>query len=423
MSKPHLVSKIFYYIIGFVIKVLLPLFIILFGAYFGYLKFITGPKADKKVPSARAVLVETKQFKKGDQQIYINIMGSVIPAKEILLQSQVNGKITNIHKEFQIGGFVDEGLTLLQIDSEDYELALVRQQGELAAAEMALQVEQAQQGIAKWDYEQLNEKQKQTVDKEMMLRKPHLKKAIAAVESAKAAMEKTRLDIERTNIVVPFDALIMQKNVDIGSHVSQQTQLAQLIGTEEFWIKASVPIDRLKWIDIPAQKNAYGEIDEEGSRAIITYSKGLDLTSKYDAKVSRLLGQLENRGHMANIILTVEDPLRLKSGNYETTTPLLIGSYVNVQIEGQTMKDVFAIPRYVLHDNNTIWIMSKNNTLLIKKVQIAYKDQNKVFVTNDIHDTDNIIISNISTPIEGMLLQTSEQLQQKSKDTNKRDIP
>ena len=59
----------------------------------------------------------------------------------------------------------------------------------------------------------------------------------------------------------------------------------------------------------------------------------------------------------------------------------------------------------------------------IKKVKIVWRSKDKVFIRNDISDTDHIVISNIPTPVEGMLLQTPAQLKKQNnlKKDDKRD--
>ena len=60
------------------------------------------------------------------------------------------------------------------------------------------------------------------------------------------------LDRQRTVLRAPFDARVNEKNVDVGQVVSTQSVLATLIASDEVWIEATLPVEQLRWIDVPS---------------------------------------------------------------------------------------------------------------------------------------------------------------------------
>jgi len=52
-------------------------------------------------------------------------MGTVVPAREVELKSRVTGEVIDISPEFIEGGLLKAGSLVLQIDTEDYKLALI----------------------------------------------------------------------------------------------------------------------------------------------------------------------------------------------------------------------------------------------------------------------------------------------------------
>jgi hypothetical protein len=117
--------------------------------------------------------------------------------------------------------------------------------------------------------------------------------------------------------------------------------------------------------------------------------------------VARLLSDLETEGRMARILVEVPDPLGLKASNRDRT-PLLIGEYVRVEVMGRKLDGVFQIPRTALKDNSSIWIVSQNQTLEIRKVRPVWRDADVVLLQNGLKSGEQLIVSDLPAPVEGM---------------------
>jgi RND family efflux transporter MFP subunit len=325
-------------------------------------------------------------------QIIVTAMGTVIPAREVVLKSRVSGEIVKIHPEFTEGGFLKKDTEIIQIDPQDYELALARKRSAVTDAEYALKLELGHQQVAKREWELLNQgKPAQDMEKELALRQPHLSKVRADLSAAEAELKVAMLDLERTHITVPFNAMVRSKSVDRGSQVTSQEPLAELVGTDAYRIQVSLPVDRLEWIDVPVQAGDFG------SEARIIYGQGHECSGK----VIRLMGDLATEGRMARILVEVADPLGLNASNQDRT-PLLIGEYVRVKILGRKLNNVFQIPRTALKDNSSIWIVSENQTLEIRKVRPVWRDADVVLLQDGLTPGEQLIVSDLPAPVEGM---------------------
>jgi len=182
---------------------------------------------------------------------------------------------------------------------------------------------------------------------ELLLRRPQLEMAKAAVSAAEAALEKAQLDLERTVVLSPFNAMVQSKNVDLGSQVSTGTMLASLVGTDEYWVEVSVPVDELKWIDIP------GYNAKSGSPVRVYYESAWGKDMFRTGTVERLMTDLEPQGRMARLLITVKDPLQLQS-NPEKRHPLILGSYVRVEINGVEVPGIAKIPRAAIREGKQV---------------------------------------------------------------------
>jgi len=237
----------------------------------------------------------------------------------------------------------------------------------------------------------------------LALRKPHLDKARADVDAVKAAVAKATLDLDRTRISAPFNAVVRSKSVDVGSQVSIGEPMAELVGTDAYWVQASIPVDRLEWIRIPQRKN------EKGANAKVYYSGG----NTVDGTVIRLMGDLDSEGRMARILIEVKDPMQ-RQANARLAPPLLIGEYVRVEVEGRQLDDVFVIPRTALRDGSTVWIMNDDMTLSIRKVEPIWRSDLAVVIQNDLKLGQQIIITDLPAPVEGMQIRHKPKQEQAS---------
>ena len=227
------------------------------------------------------------------------------------------------------------------------------------------------------------------------MRKPHLAKAKADLAAAKAELKQAQLDLSRTTIRAPFNAVIRSKNVEIGSQVSTQDQLAELVGTDLYWIRVSIPVERLTWVRIPRAD------DGPGSEVRVLYRNGFHR----QGKVIKLLGDLETEGRMARILVAVKDPLDMES-SVNGQPPLLLGEYVRVEIEGRMLENVYRIPRSALRDATNLWLVDDGNHLEIRPVQTVWRDTDTVLLREGLEPGDRLIISDLSKPVAGMPVRT-----------------
>jgi RND family efflux transporter MFP subunit len=354
----------------------------------------TAPKAGRRPPARMAPLVQVQEVTPGTQTVKISVMGTVIPAREITLKSRVSGEVRQVHPDFMEGGFAAEGTKLLQIDDTDYQLALTKAQSTVINARYALKLEKGRQAVAQREWNLLNgDRPENAEDAELALRRPHLEKALADVKAAEADERQARLQLERTAVSAPFNAIITTTHVNIGSQVSPQEKLAELVGTNAWWIRVSVPVHQLKWIQVPMSHG------ETGARASIFYRSGARRTGS----VIKLLGDLEPEGRMARLIIHVEDPLGLKTAENQAP-PLFVGEYVRVEIEGRPISNAYLIPRTALRDNTFIWIADKGDHLDIRKVRTTWRDRDSVILTQGLKPGEKLIVSRLATPIKGMPL-------------------
>jgi RND family efflux transporter MFP subunit len=355
--------------------------------------FQTEPTAQRSSASKRtAMLVDVIRPERGTYRPEITAMGTVRAEKEIELSPRIGGEIIELSEAFTPGGFVEKNAILLQIDPSDYEVSLLQRKSELRQATADLEMELGRQDLAEKDYRAL-EGTISSEYKTLVLRQPQLNSARARVEAAQAAVRRASLDLERTRIRAPFAAHIISRDAHIGSQVSPGDLLGRLVGIESYWVEAAIPVTQLRWIEFPEDGKPAGSSARVRNR--IAWPDG----TFREAKVHRLIGALESQTRMARVLLTVADPLAHEP---ESTglPPLMVGSFVEVQIEGKAIEDVIRMDRDFLRKNDTVWL-KEDGVLRIRKVDIVFQDNEHVYIREGLNTNDAVVTTNLATVLDG----------------------
>ena len=358
------------------------------------------PKVNAKVVTPK---VTTTAIKVIDHPTTIFAMGNVIPSQSVNLTSRISGMVTEIGDNFIEGGLLKKGEKIVQLDPTDFRLIIQQKQSDLAQAEFNLKLEQGQQAIARREFQLLGGGQLSEQEEELVLRKPHLKAAANKVLAAKAILQQARLDLKRTLTVSPFNAIILERNANVGSWISTfstGTPLAKLVGINSFWIDASLPMDKLKWLSIP------GINDEPASAVKVSYDSAWGKGVYRTGVVKRLKAEVEPSGRMAKLIIEVDDPLS-QQATHKNSPPLVLGTFVRVAITGHTLHDVIPLPESTLHDGRYLWLVDSRQVLIVKEVQPVWSEQGMIYLSKQqLPENAEVITSNLSTPVAGMQIQS-----------------
>ena len=385
---------------NFILHILLPLLALACGIAITVYLLNTSPKATPIKPAQTSILVEVEQVTRAPQRTLVSTMGEIIPAREVEIKPRVNGEIADISNEFMPGGYFLAGQTMLAIDRTDYELVARQLESNVTKAESDLALEMGYQRIAESEYTLLGESVSDQ-EKNLILRIPQLEKLKAALDYAQSMHAQARLNLERTEIKAPFNGVIDSRMVDTGSKIAESTVLAKIVGTDTFWLTLTVPIEQLRWLKIP------GNSGEKGSTVRI-YAQGSTSSSfSRTGQVIRLMASLEEQGRMAQLLVKIDDPLSRKQENSEKPR-LLLGSYVQAEIEGIPIESGIRVERKDIHEGNTVWLMDNNGMLDIREVDITFRGRDHVIVESGLRDGEHLVTSALSSPIAGIPLRLKE---------------
>lgn len=111
---------------------------------------------------------------------------------------------------------------------------------------------------------------------------------------------------------------------------------------------------------------------------------------------------------MAELIVSVEDPLALRPENAEMA-PILIGSFVRAELEGRAVADAVALNRAYLRDGNVVWVMRDDGTLEIRQVEVAWRGADEALVSAGLSPGERVVTTDLATVADGMALRAAGQ--------------
>jgi RND family efflux transporter MFP subunit len=352
-----------------------------------------------------AALVEAITVQRGAYSPRVVVLGTVEPANEIILSPQVRGQIVEVSPKFVPGGMVRKGDLLLRIDPADFDNAVLSSESELQQVEALLEIEQGRQSLAKKELALLGE----TIDdanRSLVLREPQINSILAQINGAKADLESAKLDLERTSVKAPFDAQILSRSVNVGSQIAPGDALAELVGIEEYWIMATAPVRSLYWLQFP-------ELDGEGSSVTLRNSDTWPPGAERYAKLSGMIGTLDEQTRLARVLISVKDPLARTTDG----PPLILETLVETDIEGRPIENVVRLSRDYVHDGDTVWVI-KDDKLQIRKVGIVFRDAQFAYIQDGLDSGEQVVTTNLATVAEGVGLRKVNASAQQSENSS-----
>jgi RND family efflux transporter MFP subunit len=370
------------------LKIILPVCLIALGVT-GFWYYKSKVVKFKRKPAVKtAPVVDIMKVNPSRVTAQIRAMGTVQADREVVIKSQVAGTVIQVAPEFVQGGLIRKGQLMVRIDPADYALAVNKAQSALAQAQADFEIEKGRQQIAREELKLMSMMSPNEVkETSLVLRKPQLEQAGAAVASAQSDLETARLDLERTRIIAPFHALVRSKEVDAGAMTAAQGALATLVDVTCYQVEVQVPLDRLDRIRVH---------ETNGSPVRI---RSLYAGREWDGHVVRTTGAVTEQSRMAGVIIRVDDPLGL--GPAKGRPAMLLDDHVEALIEGQVFDNVFSLPRTLIREDSSLWIY-KDGRLEIRKVAPVWIENDRVFIQSGLSSGDLVICSDLSAPVSGM---------------------
>ena len=378
------------------IKVVIPVAILLSGI--GAFKMLeaTKPEPEKKTEAVRPLSVYVQPAEQSDVSLLVTTQGEVRARTEVNLVAQVAGTIVAISTEFTEGGIVSPGVALIKIDDTDYKLALLQAQAVVAEAEVKVQEAVAIADVAR---KQLQHSENPSP---FALKRPQVAQAKARLIAAKASLSQAELNLDRTQISLPFDGRVMKKNVDIGQYVSPGTSLGSAFSTNVVEVRVPLDDDELASLDLPI-----GFIADGNNPLMVNLKATVAGKEQYwQGELVRLDASVDSQTRTIYGQIEVKSPY--KENVSQNNMPLAVGLYVKAEIQGRKITDAIVIPRDGLRAGNNVFVINSEERLDVRKVHVVHSSEKIAIIGSGVQPDDRIIVSSIRNPIPGMRIAALE---------------
>lgn len=378
-------------------RAILPLLVIVIalGLTFVLLKSRRTPKPHET--PYLGPLVEVTEMVKTNRQVIVSATGSAQSRYEVDITPQVKGRVSEISPQMVAGGIFRKGELLFAIEDIDYQLAIALAQSNLAQAELELLRNENLAELARKEWHALNT-DSELEPNPLVVYEPQLKSARAQRDAAQAKVKMAELDLQRTRVFAPFNCYVRSEQVEIGHFLNTGAPVATVAGVDQIEIVVPLPLDELVWLQVPRS-----DTRQKGSLAKVELQSG-GQTFRWQGEITRALGEIDPRNRMARVVVTVSDPFSHDSDGAKLLNDLLPGMFVEVNLQGEELSDVIAVPRGALHDNDTLWIIDDENRLHIREVDILRRERDEVLIRSGLDTNEKIVLTNLSGAAEGMLL-------------------
>ena len=374
------------------IKYLRPLIIIGISTAIAAVLYMLGQISPDAIQEKDPMDVNVQILTPIDYQIKIKSTGTTTPITQTVLTSEVGGEVIYRSKKFSEGSSVISGEILAKIDDTDLQLQYKNALLQLASAEVQFAVQQAEAEIAQEAWDQVGE----GVPQELTTKKPQLKQAKAALEVAKAQVQSAEKKLNKTEITAPYTGRIQNINIDLGSTIIPGQPVGSMYTSNEIEVTLSVKDSDLQFLDIPMD----GRKLNPDQKSIVV------IKSLYKGEMQEWVGNLERvDGVIDPMTRMIKLIANFKNNFIEETKPILpIGLFVEAEINGKQLEDIFMIPNSALTPNDELLFLNQDDALEIRKVSVLTKMKNHILVKEGMKAGERVVVSKLSIATNGMLV-------------------
>ena len=371
------------------------------------------PEPERRPPPSQIPFAITAPAQAGEGAIPVFGAGTVRPRAEVDVAAEVSGKVVWVDQAFESGGRVREGQVLFRIDDVDYRSAVEKARANVALQRVEVLKAREEAQVARKQYEQFKERQAESgaasEASPLALWQPQLEAAEAALARDAATLAETELNLARTAVKAPFSGVVRTESVDVGQFVAAGRGVARLYASDA--VEVVVPLPDSDAALIPGLWDLRAG---DGNREVAVHVLADYGGRRYvwDGYVDRVEGVLDEQTRTLDVIVRVPEPYGSgvpEAGGSEDSDadpeaggpPLLVGKFVDVELDGVAPEAWFRIRRPALRPGNEVWVV-RDDKVTIVPVTVLQRAEDEVYLTGALQPGDAAIVGGLQIATEGM---------------------
>ena len=328
-----------------------------------------------------------------DYRVQIQSFGRVQPHVSSRLVAQVSGQIVKISPSFRPGGHFSAGEKLLWIEDDDYRHSVTVARSQLVRARSELILERAMHAQAQRDWQRLGGAQMASA---LTLREPQIKRARAESAAMEARLAIAELNLKRTVISAPFSGRLRVQMADVGQVVAPGTVLAEIYDDDKLEVRLPILFRDMPFVPVAvdvAQTTNAGAAPEQPEPSRVTLTPAGRPEIKWSGRIVRAEAGIEQSSYQQYLVARIVPS--------DILGPPVVGQYVDSIIDGTVVRGAVVIPAGALYQDSYVWLVSADNRLKKRLVQVLWRNDSNVVVESGLRAGETIALTRLSHMLEG----------------------
>lgn len=363
-------------------KIILFIFGILFlgGAVYTAYYLINKPKEENNKTQKLYKPIAVDSIVNTNIPITVKTNGVAEALQKFELFSEVEGVFEYSSKEFRTGQRYKKGQILLKINSEEFQANVISAKSDffnlLVSIMPDIKIDYPDEFQVWQNYLDNFEVQKSI--KNLPDPSKQLKYFITGrgLLSSYFNIKNLESRLNKFTIRAPFDGILTEATINPGTLIRPGQRLGEFVDPSVYEVEIALQKAMIPFIKV--------------NDTVVL--KSLDNLFSTKGQISRINAQIDQQTQTIQVFVRTEDD-EVKEG-----------MYLQVEIQGQTITNAYAISRSLIQDKNKIFIVN-DSVLAYKTITPRYYLDEKA-VIQGLDNGDIIMTSNLSSAYPGMLVKT-----------------
>ena len=207
----------------------------------------------------------------------------------------------------------------------------------------------------------------------------------ATVEAARIAVARAEVNLARTQIIAPQDAIVEEALVNVGGRVSKNMALGVLLPLADLEVS-------FRLSDSQYARLASADPPLIGREISVSWNNQLILT----ATITRIAPRVDVEG--AGITAYA----RLEGLTYDT--PLRLGAFLTITMDDRRFEQVIQLPESALMPDGYIYSIEADSRLVAREAEVVLRSQGDILIHSDLEAEHCVVIARFNQIGEGILV-------------------
>ena len=352
--------------------------------------FLTSGEAQSAAEPPPPPLVTAAEVQRAERVAIVQT-GFVRPLSEVEVTSEIAGRIQNVDPAFRRGRFVEEGQTLVTLETARLDAAVSRAEAGVRQAEAALAAAE------------LERDRNQQLENEDFASEAQLQDAIVNVSAREADLASAEADLidarnarDDATITAPFDALVVEATADPGDFAGTGAVLGRLVASAAVELELGLTPRDLALLGSPeivvggrvlVRGTGQAAVDAADDRPVIAVGV-----------VNAIGPEIAETTRTVPLLVRVPEPFSTdREGR-----PLRIGELVELELPlDVTQRAALNLPPEALKGGNLVWEIS-DGALVRHEVETLVRTDGEVVVASpDLSPGALVLVSDLAAAADG----------------------